>query len=112
VTSRSTVYIDAGLIETDHLTDGRSDGSPDGLALATELGLTAVLVQGAEDLPADLASAWHLTAELPPAGSPRWSRTVLIGPRREPGRVAVTGLRSARDLRVALLELASEAALD
>jgi hypothetical protein len=112
VTSRPTVYIDANLIESDHATDGRSDGNRDGLALATELGLTAVIVQGVDDLPADLTSAWHLTAELPPAGSPRWSRTVLIGPRREPGRVVVTGLRSARDLRLALLELASEAALD
>jgi hypothetical protein len=101
--SQPTVYIDRDL-----LTD---EGTAD-LALAAELGLTAVAVETPEDLPADFTEAWHLTGQRPEAGSTRWSRTVLIGPRPEPGRVAVTGLRSARDVRVALLELASEAAVD
>jgi hypothetical protein len=103
VTRTSTVYIDADLL---------TDPQLDGVALAAEVGLLAIVVQIESDLPSDLTGAWHLTTRRPPVGSPRWSRTVIIGPRPEPGRVAHTGLRSARDLRVALLELASEAALD
>lgn len=103
VTRVTTVYIDAGLL---------TDPELDGVALATEIGLLAVVVQGASDLPDDLSDAWHLTEERPSVGSTRWARTVMIGPRPEPGRVAHTGLRSARDLRVALLELASEATTD
>ena len=101
--SQPTVYIDRDLL---------IDGGVADLEMAAELGLSAVAVESLEDLPADLTHAWHLTGQRPEAGSTRWSRTVLIGPRPEPGRVAVTGLRSARDLRVALLEIASEAALD
>jgi hypothetical protein len=97
------VYIDADLL---------TNAETDAVALATEVGLVAVVVDDEADLPADLTNAWHLTARRPSAGSPRWSRTVVIGPRPEPGRVAHTGLRSARDLRVSLLELASEASLD
>jgi hypothetical protein len=98
-----TVYIDADLL---------TDAQQDGVTLAAEVGLRAVVVATDADLPSSLADAWHLTTLRPPVGSPRWSRTVIIGPRSEPGRVAHTGLRSARDLRVALLEIASEAAVD
>jgi hypothetical protein len=98
-----TVYIDASLL---------ADGAASGLDVASELGLIAVAVDNVADLPADLGGAWYLTGDHPEAGSARWSRTVVIGPRRERGRLAVTGLRTARDLRLALLELASEAALD
>ncbi|HEY7738194.1 MAG TPA: hypothetical protein VIC63_04100 [Candidatus Limnocylindria bacterium] len=98
-----TVYIDASLL---------AEGAASGLDVASELGLVAIAVDDVADLPADLAGAWYLTGTHPEAGSARWSRTVVIGPRREPGRVAVTGLRTARDLRLALLELASEAAVD
>jgi hypothetical protein len=94
-------------IDRDLLADDASD-----LELAADLGLVAVAVADPADLPTDLTGAWHLTSQRPEAGSTRWSRTVLIGPRPEPGRVAFTGLRSARDVRVALLEIASEAALD
>lgn len=103
MTRQLTVYIDSALLV---------EGEADATALAEELGLVAVVVHDEADLPDDLTDAWHLTVVRPAAGSPRWSRTVLIGPRSEPGRVAVTGLRSARDVRVSLLELASEAALD
>lgn len=101
--SHPTVYIDRDLL---------TDDAAGELQVAIELGLTAVAIDAPEELPTDLTDAWHLTSQRPEAGSTRWSRTVLIGPRPEPGRVAVTGLRSARDVRVALLELASEAALD
>jgi hypothetical protein len=103
VTRTTTVYIDADLLTQTDL---------DAVALASEVGLVAIVVEAEADLPADLTDAWHLTARRPAVGSPRWSRTVIIGPRPEPGRVAHTGLRSARDLRVSLLEIASEATLD
>ena len=103
MTRRTTVYIDAELL---------TDPDTDAVALADELGLDANVVESAADLPRDLTDTWHLTAHRPPAGSRWWSRTILIGPRPEPGRVTHTGLRSARDVRVCLLELASEAALD
>lgn len=98
-----TVYIDASLL---------TDGNADTLSMASDLGLEAVVVAGVDDVPVSLANAWHLTGVRPATGSARWGRTVLIGPRVEPGRVAVTGLRTARDLRLALLELASEHASD
>lgn len=101
--SAITLYIDASLL---------TDGGADALAMASDLGLETVIVASADDVPAALANAWHLTGIQPAAGSPRWGRTVLIGPRAEPGRVAVSGLRTARDLRLALLELASEHASD
>ena len=102
-TAAVTLYIDASLV-----TDGRSEA----LALASDLGFETVVVTEVDDVPETLGYAWHLTGVQPRAGSPRWGRTVLIGPRQEPGRVAVSGLRTARDLRLALLELASEHASD
>jgi hypothetical protein len=102
-TAAVTLYIDASLV-----TDGRSEA----LALASDLGFETVVVAEVDDVPETLGYAWHLTGVQPRAGSPRWGRTVLIGPRQEPGRVAVSGLRTARDLRLALLELASEHASD
>jgi hypothetical protein len=98
-----TVYVDAGLL---------ADGGSDALNDASDLGLAPVVVDGLDAVPESLPDAWLLTTVQPTVGSPRWSRTILIGPRLEPGRVAVTGLRTARDLRLALLELASEHATD
>jgi len=102
-TSAPTLYIDAALLTA---------GDQDALTMASDLGLEAVVVAGLDDVPEALANAWHLTSVQPAAGSARWGRTVLIGPRVEPGRVAVSGLRTARDLRLALLELAAEHAAD
>ena len=98
-----TLYIDASLL---------TDDGAETLELIADLGLTVVAVDDLDSVPAKLTDAWHLTDRIPDAGSTRWSRTVLIGPRREPGRRAVTGLRTARTVRVAVLELASEHALD
>lgn len=96
------VYVDASLLA--------ADGSD--LSVAAELGLEAIVVDDLGSVPDDLSGAWHLAAAMPEPGSVRWSRTVVIGPRMEPGRRSVTGLRTARDVRLALLELASETALD
>jgi hypothetical protein len=95
------LYVDASLV---------AGGAE--LDLAHELGFEVIVVDDPSTLPADLATAWHLSDGPPAAGSRHWSRTVAIGPRPEPGRIAQTGLRTARDVRVAVLELASEAALD
>ena len=102
-TATATLYIDASLM---------ADRGSEALALASDLGFATVVVADIDDVPEALSGAWHLASAQPKAGSPRWGRTVLIGPRREPGRVAVSGLRTARDLRLALLELASEHASD
>ena len=101
--SAVTLYIDSSLLP---------EGDSDALVMASDLGFEAVVVTGVDDVPEALVNGWHLSGLQPAAGSARWSRTVLIGPRLEPGRVAVTGLRTARDLRLALLELASEHASD
>jgi hypothetical protein len=98
-----TVYLDSSLL---------TDDGAETLELVADLGLMAVAVEDLESVPTELTDAWHLTDRMPEAGSPRWSRTVLIGPRPEPGRRAVTGLRTARSVRVAVLELASEHAHD
>jgi hypothetical protein len=98
-----TLYLDASLL---------TDNGAETLELVTDLGLSIVVVEDQASIPTMLADDWHLTDQMPEAGSPRWSRTVLIGPRREPGRRAVTGLRTARSVRVAVLELASEHSLD
>jgi hypothetical protein len=102
-TATITLYIDASLV---------TDAGSETLALASDLGFETVVVADVDDVPEALSDAWHLAGVQPKAGSPRWGRTVLIGPRREPGRVAVSGLRTARDLRLAVLELASEHASD
>jgi hypothetical protein len=94
-----TVYLDSSLL---------TDDGAETLELVADLGLMAVVVEDLENVPTTLIDAWHLTDRMPEGGSPRWSRTVLIGPRQEPGRRAVTGLRTARSVRVAVLELASE----
>jgi hypothetical protein len=94
-----TVYFDAALVAG----SGHED-----LALASELGLLAVVVDGPAMVPADLTDAWHLTDRPPEAGSTRWARTVLIGPRPEAGRRPLTGLRTARNARLAVLEIAAE----
>lgn len=101
--ARPTIYLDASLL-TDHRTET--------LELVADLGFPVVVVEDLANLPAKLTDGWHLTDRMPEAGSPRWSRTVLIGPRQEPGRRPVTGLRTARSVRVAVLELASEHSLD
>jgi hypothetical protein len=94
-----TLYLDASLL---------TDDGAETLELIADLGLLVVVVEDLATVPATLTDGWHLTDRMPEAGSPRWSRTVLIGPRPEPGRRAVTGLRTARSVRVAVLELASE----
>lgn len=93
-----TLYIDASLVT----------GEGEDLALASELGLLTVVVDDSTQVPADLTHGWHLTDRPPETGSPRWSRTVLIGPRQEAGRRPAIGLRTARTARVAVLELAAE----
>lgn len=98
-----TIYIDASLL---------TDGTLDARSLAAELGLRTVVVDEDHPLPDDLRGGWHLTDDQPEPGARHWSRTVVIGPRSEAGRRAVVGLRTARDLRLALLELASEHAMD
>ncbi len=98
-----TLYLDASLL---------TDGGAGTLELVADLGLSIVVVEDVASIPAKLTDGWHLTDRMPEAGSARWSRTVLIGPRPEPGRRAVTGLRTARSVRVAVLELASEHSLD
>lgn len=100
------VYIDASLIGDD------KSVLESVLNLAAELDIGAVVVGGTAELPDDFADAWHLTDAPPASGSPRWSRTVVVGPRIEPGRRTLTGLRQARDVRAALIELASEHAVD
>ncbi len=102
MTEPVTLYLDASLLAADH---------DDALSTASELGFAAVVVEDPSTVPENLAGAWHLTNAIPEAGSPRWSRTIVVGPRLERGRRAVTGLRTARDLRLAVLELASEQAL-
>jgi hypothetical protein len=102
VTEPVTLYVDAGLL---------ADDRDDALLTASKLGFATVVVEDRSTLPQTLAGAWHLSTDIPEAGSPRWSRTIVVGPRAEPGRRAVTGLRTARDLRLAVLELASEQAL-
>ncbi len=101
-----TVYIDASLMggDTSVLESVRN--------LAEELEIRCVVLGDISDLPDDFADAWHLTDAPPASGSPRWSRTVVVGPRIEPGRRPLSGLRHARDVRVALIELASEHAID
>jgi hypothetical protein len=96
-----TVYIDASLL---------TDGGADSLAVAAELGMITVVVDDHGAVPDEILDAWHLAAVAPEVGSLRWSRTVVVGPRLEAGRRTVTGLRTARDVRLALLELASESA--
>ena len=96
VTEPITLYLDAALLANDH---------DDALSTAADLGFTTVVVGELAEVPETLSSAWHLTTRIPEAGSRRWSRTIVIGPRTESGRRAVTGLRTARDLRLAVLEL-------
>jgi hypothetical protein len=96
-----TIYVDASL-----LTDET------GPALAADLDLLTVTVPDEGALPDDLEGAWYLTADQPESGARHWSRSIVIGPAVEPGRRTVTGLRMARDLRLAILELASEHATD
>jgi hypothetical protein len=103
VTGRSTtLYLDSAVLTAD---------LGDGLAAATELGFSTVVVADRSELPDELIDAWHLTTDVPEAGSRQWSRTIVIGPRTKVGRRAVPGIRTARDLRLAVLELASEQAL-
>jgi hypothetical protein len=111
-----TLFIDASLL--------RAPDVGDLLLSVGELGLLAVVVEeepGGEwpagvgsvhRAPDDLADAWLLTERAPRAGSVNRSRTIVIGPRMASGRQAEIGLRSARDLRTAVLELASEYASD
>lgn len=101
MTERVRLYVDAALLDGDH---------DDAIATASELGFTTVVVEDRTAVPEDLVGEWYLSTDVPDAGSRRWSRTIVVGPRAQPGRRAVTGLRTARDLRLAVLELASEQA--
>ena len=63
--------------------------------------------QGVDDVPDDLAESWYLTDQPAAVGAAR-TRTILIGPTRPSGRRTEIGVRTARDLRTALIEIASE----
>jgi hypothetical protein len=97
------LYVDSALL---------ANGGTEALATAGELGFETVVLGEGDALPESLVGAWHLVARVPAHGSPHWSRTLFIGPRPDPGPIALTGLRTARSLRAAVLELAAEHTLD
>jgi hypothetical protein len=66
-----------------------------------------------EDLPDHLGDAWFLTADARPAlGRPRGGTTVLVGPRRTPGRLPLPRFDlEARDLASAAMEILTRDAM-
>lgn len=109
-----TVYIDASLVTVE---GAAAIGSVIDLGLRpTVVGTAPEMAAGSlpfvDEVPADLGDAWYLTDWQTAVNGRALRRTIVIGPRREPGRRAEIGIRTARDLRTALLELASEHATD
>jgi hypothetical protein len=129
----TAIYVDPSALLLPTADPGAPDdhvepGAPDAVRHLLEAGYEVVLLapddQPVPELPSDVArasrlpdhldpDAWYLTGEPHPAfGRPRGGTTVLVGPRRPPGRLPLPRFDlQARDMASAVMEILTREAM-